>query len=206
VYRLQGEGGAGGTSPNLTVSTVARERLFKAWTGSLVVCLAVLFLDRLSKFIVQKTLSLGESVEVLGDFFRLTYIYNPGGVFGLSYGGDLSYLLLSTAAIIFILCYYHISHHRHPDLRFPLALVIGGALGNLIDRFWFGKVLDFLDFNIPDINIPDFNIASVRFPRLVLERWPVFNIADSAITVGVIIIIILFILYPERKIQDKESS
>jgi signal peptidase II len=188
------------------VSTVARERLFKAWAGFLVVCLGVLFLDRLSKFIVQKSLSLGESVEVLGDFFRLTYIYNPGGVFGLSYGGDLSYLLLSTAAIIFILCYYHISHHRHPDLRFPLALVIGGALGNLIDRFWFGKVLDFLDFNIPDINIPDFNIASVRFARLVLKRWPVFNIADSAITVGVIIIIILFILYPERKIQDKESS
>ena len=186
--------------------TVARERLSKTWAGSLFVCLGVLILDRLSKFIVQKTLSLGESIEVFGDFFRLTYIYNPGGVFGLSYGGDLSYLLLSVVALIFILYYYYVSHHRHPDLRFPLALVIGGALGNLMDRLWFGRVLDFLDFDIPDINIPDFNIASVRFPRLVLERWPVFNIADSAITVGVFIIIVLFILYPERKIQDKGSS
>jgi signal peptidase II len=206
VYRLQGEGGEGGTSPNLTVSTVAREPLSKTWAGSLFVCLGVLILDRLGKFIVQKTISLGESIEILGDFFRLTYIYNPGGVFGLSYGGDLFYLLFSIVAILFIVYYYYIFHHRHRDLRLPLALVVGGALGNLIDRLWFGEVLDFLDFDIPDINIPDFNVASLRFPGLVLERWPVFNVADSAITVGVFIIIILFILRPERKIQDKESS
>jgi len=188
------------------VPTVAREPLSKTWAGPLFVCLGVLVLDRLSKLIVQKSIPLGESIEIFGSFFRLTYIYNPGGVFGLSYGGDLSYLLFSTIALILILYYYYISHHRHRDLRFPLALVIGGAIGNLIDRLWFGKVLDFLDFDVPNIRIPDFDLGSMRFPGLALQRWPVFNVADSAITVGTFIVIILFILRPEKKTPESVTS
>jgi signal peptidase II len=151
-------------------------------------------------------MSLGQSVEIFGDFFRLTYIFNPGGVFGLRYGGDLFYLLLSLVAIGFILYYYYLSHHRHRKFRFPLALVIGGAVGNLIDRLWFGKVLDFLDFDIPNITISDFSILSVRFPGFVLDRWPVFNIADAAITTGVLLIILFLLLFPERQAEAQGAA
>jgi signal peptidase II len=180
--------------------------LLDSWAGPLLVSLGVLALDRLSKLIVHHGMSLGQSVEIFGDFLRLTYIFNPGGVFGLRYGGDLFYLLLSLVAIGFILYYYYLSHHRHRKFRFPLALVIGGAVGNLIDRLWFGKVLDFLDFDIPNITISDFSVFSVHFPGFMLDRWPVFNIADAAITIGVLLIILLLLLFPERQAEAEGAA
>jgi signal peptidase II len=188
------------------VRATAGKPLLDSWVGPLLVSLGVLALDRLSKLIVHHDMSLGQSVEILGDLFRLTYILNPGGIFGLRYGGDLFYLVLSLVAIGFILYYYYLSHHRHRKFRFPLALVIGGAIGNLIDRLWFGKVLDFLDFDIPNIAISDFSIFSVHFPGFMLDRWPVFNIADAAITIGVLLIILLLLFFPERQVEGERAT
>jgi len=146
--------------------------------------LLVLLLDQISKTIVFHYLFLGQSLPVLGDFFRITYILNPGGAFGTKLGGSSFYLIVSLAAIIFTLVFFWRTNPLHFLVRAGLALVLGGALGNLTDRFRFGQVVDFLDFNIPDLNFPGLNLGLVKIPGFFLERWPIFNLADSAITIG----------------------
>ena len=71
---------------------------------------------------------------------------------------------------------------------FALALIMGGAIGNLIDRLFAGRVVDFLDVEFFDISIPAFELLFLSFPGFALTRWPVFNIADSAVTCGMILI------------------
>jgi len=150
----------------------------------------VLIADQLSKLAVRKAFALGESIRVLGDFFRLTYIHNAGGAFGISFGHPLVYFLASSiiAAVIAVNLY------RHPDIRrwsvWALALVLAGAIGNLIDRVILGEVVDFLDCEFFDINLPSFSFWFVHFRGYSMTRWPVFNIADSSVTVGIILLLL----------------
>jgi len=138
-------------------------------------------LDRFSKWLVKKNFHLGESIPVLGSFFQLTYVENKGGAFGIQLGGSLFYFIASILVIFYILFYLW----RHPAdgklAQVSLALILGGAFGNLYDRALYGSVTDFLDFEFFDI--PPFALGPVHFSGM--ERWPVFNIADSAVTVGI---------------------
>lgn len=84
-------------------------------------------------------------------------------------------------------------------IRTGLALVLGGALGNLVDRFRFGQVIDFLDFDFPDINFPPVNLGIVHLTGFSLERWPIFNLADSAITIGALLIVLHILKHKEKK-------
>lgn len=144
----------------------------------LLVFLAIL-LDQLSKIAIVKLVRLGDSIPVWGDFFRITYILNPGGAFGTRLGGEIFYLSVSLLAIIFTVAFFVKTDPRHILIRSALALVLGGAVGNLIDRFRLGEVIDFLDFNVPDISLLGYR----------LDRWPIFNLADATITVGAVLLI-----------------
>jgi signal peptidase II len=150
----------------------------------------LLVVDQFTKSLVQRSLSLGESVPVLGDFFRLTYIHNAGGAFGITFGHPLVYFLASGVIAIWILAHLY----RRPDLDrlwvWGLVLVLSGALGNLIDRVSLGQVVDFLDFEFFDVNLPSFSLLFFRFPGYSLTRWPVFNVADSCVTVGVVALLV----------------
>ena len=152
--------------------------------------LAVLLLDQLSKTLIFHLLFLGQSIPVLGNLFRITYILNPGGAFGTRLGGSSFYLLVSLAAIIFTLIFFLKTQPRQVWIRTGLALVLGGALGNVVDRFRFGQVIDFLDFDFPDLTLPPLNLGLFQLPGYSLERWPIFNLADSAITIGAVLIVI----------------
>lgn len=141
---------------------------------------SVLVLDQLTKAVVLRTLELHESIPVIEKLFSLTYIRNPGAAFGLfSEHGDglrmVFFLTVSFIAIIFLLTLY--SRMPPHDLlgRLAASMVMGGALGNLVDRVRFGEVVDFLDFYIG------------RY------HWPAFNVADSCITVGVALLMWYFI-------------
>lgn len=160
------------------------------------ILLAVLIvaLDQISKSIVTHHFLPGQSEPVLGNFFRLTYILNPGGVFGSQLGGSLFYLIVSILAIAFTLIFFIRTEASQPLVRFGLAVILGGALGNIIDRIRLGKVIDFLDFNIPDINFPSLNLGLFKLPGFYLDRWPIFNLADAAITVGAILIFMQIII------------
>lgn len=135
-------------------------------------------------------LQLGASRPILGDFLRLTYIENPGMAFGIDIGGKLFFSLFSILASVGILIYLYRSRDEHLALRVALALILGGAVGNLIDRvfygvifqeapLFYGKVVDFIDADFFNVN----------FFGYQLSRWPVFNVADASVTCGVILML-----------------
>jgi signal peptidase II len=148
----------------------------------LAVAILVILGDQGSKLLVERRMTLGQSIPILGDLFRLTFIRNAGGAFGIFLGGSWFYLVSSLVAVILIFCYLRRVSAGQVWSRLSLALILGGALGNLIDRLRTGAVTDFLDFGIGRL------------------RWPVFNLADAAVTVGVAIFLITILL---RKKEDR---
>ena len=126
--------------------------------------------DQLSKLWIRSDLAIGESLFEVG-FFRLTRIHNSGAAFGLFQGQSFLLTIIASVGIIALLLYALFFHHSFPFLgnrlgKLALGLVLGGTVGNLIDRIYLGYVTDFIAVSI----------------------WPAFNIADSAIVVGTIIL------------------
>jgi signal peptidase II len=156
-----------------------------------------LVLDQLSKTVVASSMKMGDSIPVLGNFFRLTYLLNPGGVFGTRLGSNIFYTILSILAIIVAVWFYFKSKKEEKFLHFAFSLILGGALGNLIDRFRYGEVLDFLDFDFFDIRIPPIKFGYINFSGIYLDRWPVFNIADSAVMIGMLLIL-WYVIKPRK--------
>jgi signal peptidase II len=136
----------------------------------------VIILDQITKILILKNLPLYHSIAIIPGFFNITHIHNPGGAFGFMAHQDSSlrnflFLFLASFAVCFIFYFYKNTYRTHPFLASGFALIFGGAIGNLIDRIRFGKVVDFLDFYIRNYH------------------WPAFNVADSAITIGITIFI-----------------
>jgi signal peptidase II len=150
----------------------------------------VLVVDQLTKIWVRSSMSLGDSFPVLGrDFFRLTRVENNGIAFGFQPGSVLFLIIFNSLASLAII-YVLIKSRRALAAYFPrlvelsLALILGGALGNLTDRVRFGYVTDFFDFDFPDF---------------IMTRWPVFNIADSAVSTGVTLWCIYLVFFAKPK-------
>ena len=141
---------------------------------------------QVSKFLVRFNLEYGRPNQVLGDFFRLTYIENPGMAFGIQLGGQKFFTTFAALATVVIVIYIVKARAEKFPLRFSLALILGGAVGNLIDRLLYGKVVDFLEVTIS------------RF------RWPIFNIADVAVSVGMILLIMLILF--DRTLNEPDDE
>ncbi len=133
----------------------------------------------------------GSSRPILGDFFRITYIENPGMAFGIDVGGKLYFSIFSIIASAAIIYYLYRTRHERLGFRIALAMILGGAVGNLIDRLFYGvlyheaplfygKVVDVFDVDFFNINIWGYH----------LSRWPVFNIADASVTLGVVLLLL----------------
>lgn len=137
----------------------------------LLIVAAVVGFDQLSKFLVVNLMEMGQSIPVIRNFLYLTYVRNPGAAFGMLPYRTVFFIAVTVVVMIFIVYYYRTLPGGFGLLRFGLALQLGGALGNLIDRLRSSYVVDFIDFRI--------------FP-------PVFNLADTAIVVGVGLFIIAF--------------
>jgi len=165
----------------------------------------VVVLDQVTKFTVKKIMSLYESIEIWGDFFRFTYIENPGMAFGIQMENKILFTVLSIGAAIVVAIYLFRMRNDKLPLQMALGLILGGAIGNLIDRLAYGKVVDFLDFEFFDISIPSFNLFFFDFPGYELTRWPVFNIADSSVTIGMVIIT-WFILFVKDKTHEPQMT
>ena len=146
----------------------------------------VVIVDQITKLLILKHLPFNQNITVIAGFFDIVHINNPGGAFGLLASlspqwRTIIFLFVSSLAVGLILYFYIKTPQSHPWLAAGFALIFGGAIGNLIDRLRFGFVIDFLDFYIAKYH------------------WPAFNIADSAITVGLTIFIIHIVL---RKMPD----
>ncbi|MBI5731213.1 MAG: signal peptidase II [Ignavibacteriales bacterium] len=185
----------------------------------LFVSLFIVIADQLSKFFIKggtipllnlhvTGMSYGESINVIGDFFKLTFVENPGIAFGIDVDG-VSKLLLSLftlLASIGVFYYLWKSKEQKLIIRLALACILGGAIGNLIDRtfyglfygyapLFYGKVVDF--FNM---DFFDFTIFGKTY-----DRFPIFNIADSSVTIGVTLLLI-FHRTPAVETKEGESE
>ncbi len=180
----------------------------------LLISLAIVIIDQISKLAV-KGFSIpflkihydgmyeGQRIRVLGNFFRITFIENPGMAFGFDPGLDfkLWISIFSILASIGLVAYIYHVRNQSRTLKIALAFILGGAIGNLIDRMFYGifygyssmfygRVVDFLDFDF-------FHFS---FFGRTFDRWPIFNFADAAVTIGVIILIFFY------KQKQKEES
>jgi len=174
----------------------------------------IVIADQISKFMIKgidvpslgisfKGMQLGSSIPVMGDFIRITFIENPGMAFGIEVvDGKLFLTLFSIAASFGILLYLYVMRTEKILFRISLALILGGAIGNLIDRTFYGvlygeselfhgKVVDFIDVDFFNIDVWGF----------YLNRFWVFNIADASVSIGVLMMLIF-----HRSFVDQEDQ
>ncbi|MBN2426367.1 MAG: signal peptidase II [Calditrichaceae bacterium] len=149
----------------------------------------IVVLDQFSKYIIKSTMSIGEHIPVLGEFFQITYVENPGMAFGIKISNPYVFMGLSLIAAGVVFYYLYKLRSESWLLQLALIFITAGAIGNLSDRFIYGKVIDFLDFEFIDIVIPAFSFLGINFSGYELYRWPVFNVADMAVSGGMIILI-----------------
>ena len=145
----------------------------------------IVALDQWSKWAIKTSFQLYESKPVIQDIFHFTYVTNDGMAFGLSFPGGKHILLVMTILLTgFIVGFLWKEKDGHPLVKYGLALILSGAIGNLIDRLFYGKVVDFLDVMVGNFH------------------WYIFNVADSAVTVGMVLFIIHSFLIEESS-EDK---
>jgi len=141
--------------------------------------LGIVLLDQILKFLILKNMFLNQSIPLISDIFHLTYIQNTGAGFGILQG-NIGLLIWFSIFAIGLILYFYDTIPNNTLIQIAVALILGGTLGNLIDRIRLSYVIDFIDFRI----------------------WPAFNIADMAITIG----IIGLILYILKKDLVKEKK
>ena len=155
--------------------------------GVLFITALIITADQISKSLIKSTMTLYDVIPVIPGFFQLNYITNKGMAFGINLPVGISFFsrisLIITCFLVWILwC----ERKNNLLMRISLALILGGAIGNLIDRILFGEVVDFFDFMIGDFH------------------WYIFNIADSAVTVGIISMLFYSFLF-KPKVQPTHS-
>lgn len=150
------------------------------------VALAIILLDQATKRVIVGTLRLGQGLPVVPGFFDLVFVLNPGAAF--SFLATLPdsvrnpfFITISVTAVILILVYRTRHLQQHALASLSLALILGGAIGNLIDRLRYGMVVDFLLVHVYEYH------------------WPAFNVADSAISVGVTLMVLEMLLEWRRE-------
>jgi len=155
----------------------------------LLIALAVFIFDRITKLLIVHNIMLEDAVPIIPGFFRLTHLENPGAAFSLfaespSPAKTVLLVAISVAALAVVGLLLWMRRNTFNAATIALALIMGGALGNLWDRLTDGKVTDFLDFYIG------------------IHHWPPFNVADSAIVVGAMLLMFRML----RKERHKEAS
>ncbi len=176
---------------------------------------AVVIIDQVTKLMVKgfsipflninyEGMYLGQMIPVFGDFFRFTFVENPGMAFGYDPGSKFKLIIsiFSLVASIGLIFYLYVIRDKSWSLKIAIALILGGAIGNLIDRtfygvffdyssLFYGKVVDFFD-----VDFFDFTLFGRSY-----DRWPVFNIADAAVTIGVLVLVLFY-----KKHQEEDEK
>lgn len=165
-----------------------KDKLLKFFALSSIIVVA----DQITKIIVKLNMDYGASIDIIGDFLKFTYVENPGMAFGLDFGHTSKFFLslFSIIASVGLAVYLYKIKEESNLYKLSIALILGGAFGNLIDRVFYGvlfqdlplmygRVIDFVN-----VEFFDFTIFGNTY-----TRWPIFNIADAAVSVGVVLLI-----------------
>ncbi|RMF32579.1 MAG: signal peptidase II [Chlorobiota bacterium] len=188
------------------------------WTGAVVI--GIVLLDQATKLAVKgfsllgiehPGMRIGESFPLIGDAVRITFVENPGMAFGIEFGAaKIALSLFSIIAAIVLAVLLRRMHQQRVawQIQLAIALILAGAIGNVIDRvfygvlygeapLFYGRVVDFLDVDIPDIHLGS----------VVLQRWWVFNIADAAVSCGLILLVLVgHQMPPLRQLLARSSA
>lgn len=156
---------------------------------------AVLIADQVTKYIALTSLQPGQSVDFLGSWVRWTLAYNPGGAFSMRLGSS-NYYLVASIIILVALAIYIYRNRFVSYIAIPLSIVAGGAIGNIIDRIRFDQVVDFIDCEFPDVNMFGYE----------MYRWPIFNVADMAVSCGIIATIILILYHSKKEAAARQEA
>jgi len=157
----------------------------------------ILALDLWTKYLIEANFSLHETKDIFGSFVQLILIYNQGGVFGIAQGKIHYFLIVSFFVLGFILYIYFTTPIYKALFRISIGMVLGGALGNMHDRILNRKgVVDFIYIG--------WDSYAELFGFRFLLRWPAFNIADSAILVGALLLAILLWQHEKRQKQSSD--
>ncbi|PSL24840.1 signal peptidase II [Planomicrobium soli] len=152
------------------------------------IALLIVALDQWTKWLVMKNMELGERIILADPYLAWLSHRNRGAAWGMLEGQMWLFAIITIAVIIGILYYFHAQAKGKPLFQLSLMVILGGAIGNFIDRMLRGEVVDFIAVLIPIINY----------------EFPIFNVADAALTVGVVLMII-FIIYDEKQEKKKVS-
>ena len=177
------------------------------WMGTAAAIVAsVILVDQVCKIIVLNTMTLGQSIPLLGDWLKFTFTENPGMAFGLQFGPPSMITIFSIIATFLIVVYVHKIGNVYAPYRISLSFVLGGALGNIIDRvfyghllydqpFFLGRVVDFIHVNVWRGYVPE-GIPFIGGSYMAL--FPIWNVADMSIVLGVV-----GIIYFQRTFHDR---
>lgn len=167
-----------------------QRRRWPLWTYY-VVAIIIFALDYVTKKIIDRNIELNtERINVIGDFFQIAHIRNRGAAFGILEDQRWLFIVITIIVVALLLWYLHRSYHNNGRglLLFALGMILGGALGNFIDRSRSGEVVDFLQFNF----------GSYTFP--------LFNVADIGITCGVALVILDALLTPKQENEPHDNG
>ena len=163
------------------------KKIFRHYLLLLAIALLVIILDQWSKGLIRLNLALGEEIYpilFLAPFFRFTYWQNTGAAFGMFQNANILLLILAVIIAIAVIWYYHRAVDEPLLYRVSLGLILGGALGNMIDRVQLGFVTDFI----------------------AVGRFPVFNVADSSVTVGVVLMLLGLLLQEHKEKKARQNA
>lgn len=146
------------------------------------VCIISIIVDQIIKFIIKANMNIADTINIIPNFFRITFLKNEGAAFSILSGNRLLFIFITV--LVLILFYFFLLKNKKiiKTKQLLYGLLLGGIIGNFIDRILYGYVIDYLDFNIGEFN------------------YPVFNIADSLIVISIIWLIVLSVK------EDKNES
>lgn len=178
--------------------------------------LFVVIADQVSKFwikgihipflnIKHEGMDIGQKIPVIGDFFRITFIENPGLAFGIDIDSTIKLWisLFSLIASIGLIIYLYVVRKENFGLRLALALILGGAIGNFIDRAFYGIIYDYAPlFYGKVVDFLDFDFFNLTFFGKSYDRFAIFNVADSSVTIGIFLLLFLYRSHSKEKLLE----
>lgn len=150
----------------------------------------ILPLDIITKMLIVRSYGFGDRSDFFGGFLRIALVYNEGGVFGILQGYKTLFLVVSIVVLVLMILYYVYEKNKSTIFTLSMALIVSGAVGNIIDRLIPGRpgVVDFISIGVDGV-----------------YRWPSFNVADASIVTGAFLLILVFYL-EERKRKAVEAD
>lgn len=178
------------------------------------IAIIIVVVDQITKMIVRTQMQIGDSIPLVGDWVKLTFTENPGMAFGISLGSSFVVTILAIVATVLIVIYLRSIRNQHAGYRTSLSLILGGAIGNIIDRIFYAKIFDYGEFFHGEVvDFIHFDLWSGRIPEWVpflgdryVALFPIWNVADMSIVIGVSLVLIFQKAYHRQRLAEERDA